>query len=220
MALTETKLQRLSPQSKAYQVADGGGLFIVVHPTGKKVWRMQYRLGGRGSKKEKITLGEYPAFSIAEARDWREASRESVAHGKSPAAAKQASKEAEVAKLSNTIRAFAEIWYAEVVSKANSEPRNTRRVLDKDVLPAIGDKHLSEVSVEDVLEITDKIKARGADQMTRWYSQRSTERKLSDQGAVARERQLHDSSTIGLQAYKSISSSGLRTPTTRLRTWV
>src|SRR5215469_722434 len=137
MALTETKLQRLSPQAKAYQVADGGGLFIMVHPSGKKVWRMQYRLGGRGSKKEKVTLGEYPAFSITEARRWREESRELVAHGKSPAAAKQSSKEAESAKQADTVRAFAEIWYAEVVSKANSEPRNTRRILDKDVLPAI-----------------------------------------------------------------------------------
>jgi hypothetical protein len=35
-----------------------------VQPTGKKVWRMQYRLGGRGSKKERVTLGEYPIHSV------------------------------------------------------------------------------------------------------------------------------------------------------------
>ena len=51
MALTNTKLQRLQAKERAYQLADGGGLYVEVQPTGKKVWRMQYRLGGRGSKK-------------------------------------------------------------------------------------------------------------------------------------------------------------------------
>jgi len=42
MALNDTKLQRLQAKARAYQVADGGGLYIEVHPSGKKVWRMQY----------------------------------------------------------------------------------------------------------------------------------------------------------------------------------
>lgn len=165
MTLTDTKLQRMKPGARSYQTADGGGLYIDVHPSGKKVWRMQYRLGGRGSKKEKVTLGEYPAFSIAEARRWREEQREILSHGRSPAAAKQDRKAAQAARNADTVGAFADVWYTDVVSKANSEPRNVRRVLDKDVLPAIGDKPVSEVTIEDVLKITDKIKARGADQM-------------------------------------------------------
>ena len=44
-------------------------------------------------------------------------------------------------------------------------PRNIRRVLDKDVLPAIGDKPVAEVTIPDILAITDAVKARGADQM-------------------------------------------------------
>jgi len=165
MALTDTKLQRLSPKERPYQAADGGGLYIEVHPTGKKVWRLQYRMGGRGSKKEKVTLGEYPAFTLAQARQWREECRAMLVHGRSPAAAKQAHKAAEAAKESDSVRAFADMWFADVVSKTNSQPRNIRRVLDKDVIPAIGDKRVSEVAIEDVLKITDAIKARGADQM-------------------------------------------------------
>ncbi|WP_223163452.1 Arm DNA-binding domain-containing protein [Methylococcus geothermalis] len=48
------------PAGKAYQSADGGGLFVEVMPGGAKVWRFRYRLGGRGSKQEKVTLGNYP----------------------------------------------------------------------------------------------------------------------------------------------------------------
>ncbi len=165
MALTDTKLQRLQPKAQSYQVADGGGLYVTVYPTGKKVWRIQYRLGGRGSKKEKVTLGEYPSFTLAQARQWREESRTMVAQRRSPAAAKQASKAAEVAVTTDTVQAFAELWFADVVSRTNSEPRNIRRILDKDVIPTIGDKRLSEITVAEVLKITDDIKARGADQM-------------------------------------------------------
>lgn len=60
MALTDTELQRLQGKEQRYQLADGGGLYREVHPTGQKVWRMPYRLGGRGAKKERVTLGEYP----------------------------------------------------------------------------------------------------------------------------------------------------------------
>lgn len=65
MAITDTKLQRLQPRERPYQLADGGGLYVEVQPSGKKVWRLQYRLGGRGSRKERVTLGEYPAHTIA-----------------------------------------------------------------------------------------------------------------------------------------------------------
>jgi integrase len=68
-------------------------------------------------------------------------------------------------RATDTVAAFANLWYVDVVSRTNSEPRNIRRVLDKDVLPAIGDKPVAEVTIPDILAITDAVKARGADQM-------------------------------------------------------
>jgi hypothetical protein len=68
-------------------------------------------------------------------------------------------------RATDTVAAFANLWYADVVSRTNSEPRNIRRVLDKDVLPAIGDKPVAEVTIPDIPAITDAVKARGADQM-------------------------------------------------------
>lgn len=133
MAITDTKLQRLQPRERPYQCADGGGLYVEVQPTGKKVWRMQCRA--------------------------------QIAHGRSPAAAKQAEKEARAARATDSVAAFADLWYADVVNRTNSEPRNIRRVLDKDLLPAIGEKPVADVTIQDVLVITDAVKAHGADQM-------------------------------------------------------
>jgi site-specific recombinase XerC len=192
MALTDTRLKNLKPGERAYQEADGGGLFVEVMPGGAKVWRIRYRLAG---KQEKLTLGEYPAYSLAEARQWRESCTTLAQRGLSPMALKRGDKisddtvpevkalataflkkwcsqtvakvkaqEAE-AKEADTVEAFAWRWFAEVAEPANSTPRNIKRVLEKDVLPAIGAKQIVDVTVDDVLKITDAIKARGADQM-------------------------------------------------------
>jgi len=69
------------------------------------------------------------------------------------------------AKAADTVEAFAWRWFAEVIEKSNEHPRNIKRVLEKDVIPAVGTRQVADVTVTDVLAITDRIKARGADQM-------------------------------------------------------
>ena len=192
MALTDTKLRNLKPGEKAYQEADEGGLFVEVMPGGAKVWRLRYRLAG---KQEKVTLGDYPTYSLGEARTWRDDCKVLAGRGLSPMALKRGdpvpddtapavkemaqafvrnwcmkaverakAKEAE-AKAADTVEAFALRWYAEIAEPANSSPRNIKRILDKDVIPALGAKQIADVTVTDILAITDKIKNRGADQM-------------------------------------------------------
>jgi len=195
MALSDTKLRNLKPADKGYQEADEGGLFVEVMPGGAKVWRMRYRIGGRGAKQEKITLGDYPTYSLAEARSWRDDCKILAGRGLSPMALRRgdaipedaapAVKELaqafirewclktrekarikeEAAKEADTVEAFAMRWYKEIAEPANSNPRNILRALEKDVIPAIGSKQVADVTVTDILAITDKIKNRGADQM-------------------------------------------------------
>jgi len=192
MALSDTKLRNLKPKEKAFSESDGGGLSIEVLPSGKKRWGLRYRLA---DKQETIRLGDYPAYGLAEARTWRDDCMGMAKRGLSPmalkrgdpipdetkpevremaqaflknwcwqAVAKVKAKQAEVAA-ADTVEVFAWRWYAEVVEPGNSEPRNIKRVLEKDVIPAIGKKQLPDVTPDDVLAIADAIKARGADQM-------------------------------------------------------
>ena len=72
MALSDTKLRNLKPGEKSYIESDEGGLHLEVTPGGAKVWRLRYRVGGRGTKQEKITLGNYPTYLLADARTWRD----------------------------------------------------------------------------------------------------------------------------------------------------
>ncbi len=195
MALSDTKLRNLKPGEKPYIETDDGGLHLEVMPGGAKVWRLRYRVGGRGAKQEKITLGDYPTYSLAEARSWRDDCKALAGRGLSPMALKRgdpipeeaapAVKELaqafirewclktrekarikeEAAKEADTVEAFAMRWYKEIAEPANSNPRNILRALEKDVIPAIGSKQVADVTVTDILAITDKIKNRGADQM-------------------------------------------------------
>lgn len=192
MSLTDTKLRNLKPRDKAYQIADDSGLFIEVMPGGAMPWRLRYRLTG---KQEKITLGEYPTYSLAEARTWRDDCKALIGRGLSPMVLKRGdpipddtttiAKELaqafvlnwclkarekikakdEAKQAETTVEAFARRWFAEIVEQNNSNPRNTKRVIEKDIIPAIGSKQLADVTVTDILTITDRIKARGADQM-------------------------------------------------------
>ncbi len=63
MALSDTRIRGLKSKGQRYEVADEGGLFVEVQPSGAKVWRYRYRLNGR---REKVTTGRYPAIPIAD----------------------------------------------------------------------------------------------------------------------------------------------------------
>jgi integrase len=56
-------------------------------------------------------------------------------------------------------------WYDEVVVARNKSPRTIQRVIEKDLVPAIGDKAVDAVTVLNAQAITDAIKKRGSDQM-------------------------------------------------------
>ena len=63
MGLSDTRIRALKPKPERYEVADDGGLFVEVQPSGAKVWRYRYRLN---NKREKVTIGRYPAIPIAD----------------------------------------------------------------------------------------------------------------------------------------------------------
>ena len=72
MPLTELQAKNAKPRDRAYKLSDGGGLFLLVQPNGRKLWRMKYRLDG---KEKLLSFGAYPALGISAAREKREQQR-------------------------------------------------------------------------------------------------------------------------------------------------
>ncbi len=64
--LTELQCKNFQPQEKSYKKFDGGGMFLLIKPSGNKYWHLKYKYAG----KEKLaSLGVYPGVSLKEA--WR-----------------------------------------------------------------------------------------------------------------------------------------------------
>ena len=63
---------------KPYKMYDREGLFLLVNPSGPKLWRWRYWADG---KEKLMALGEYPIVNLAEARERHFASRKNVAAG-------------------------------------------------------------------------------------------------------------------------------------------
>jgi integrase len=154
--LTDTALRRLRPDVKPYKLADGGGLHILVQPTGGKLWRLAYRFEG---KQLTLALGAYPAVSLADARLRREAAKVSLARGERPKPVRV--RKAEPPQI--TFETVAREWF-----KANTpswKPSYSTRIearLERDVYPEIGALALDKITGLTLLKLFRQVEARGA----------------------------------------------------------
>lgn len=46
MALTDIAVRNAKPRDREYKLADGGGLYLLVTPSGGRLWRLKYRVHG------------------------------------------------------------------------------------------------------------------------------------------------------------------------------
>lgn len=104
MALTDVAIKNAKAREKPYKMGDAGGLFLLVQPSGGKLWRLKYRVDGR---EKKLGIGTYPEVSLAEARKRRDDARELLAAGKDPSREKQRDKVRSRLQADNTFTAIA-----------------------------------------------------------------------------------------------------------------
>ena len=43
--LTEVQVRKVKPREESFKMADGGGMYLLVHHNGSKYWRINYRIG-------------------------------------------------------------------------------------------------------------------------------------------------------------------------------
>lgn len=159
MALTDVAVRSTKPREKAYKLADGGGLYLLVTPTGGRLWRFKYRMHGI---EKKLSLGRYPEVSLSDARKQRDAAREAAGAGNDPAAAKR--RERIVAKVAagTTFGAVA----AEYIDKAEREGRapatvSKLRWIRELLLPAIGNRPVDQIEPHEVLAVLKQQESAG-----------------------------------------------------------
>ena len=107
--LTDMQIRAIKPAAKDIKLFDGSGLFLLITPTGGKLWRFKYRFGGR---EKLLSFGAYPQISLADARQRREEARELIAKGIDPGAAKK-EQEAAMLREQETFEVVAREWHSQ-----------------------------------------------------------------------------------------------------------
>ena len=156
--LTDTALKNLKPKSAQYKVADRDGMYVTVSPVGTVTFRYDYRLNGR---RETLTIGRYgpDGLSLARARERCLEARRAVAEGWSPSQEKQRQKR-RLAE-AKTFGEFTVRWAAEA-RMADSTRSMRKSILDRDILPVFQNRLLTEIGADDLRDLCNKVKGRGA----------------------------------------------------------
>jgi integrase len=146
MALTDAQVKGFKPRPDArITKADGGGLVLDITPGGVKSWGYSYRLNG---KREKVVLGRYPDMSLKAARQKRDELAAKVAKGESPATEKKLARSG--LSSNPTVGEFAERYFREQVLPNRKDPKQVRRYIDTQILPAFATMRLKDVNSLDV----------------------------------------------------------------------
>ncbi|MDR0458600.1 MAG: tyrosine-type recombinase/integrase [Burkholderiaceae bacterium] len=81
MTLTVRTVESAKPRDQAYKLADGGGLYLFVAPTGTKSWRANYTAAGKQATR---TYGRWPDVSLAQARRAHADARDNATKNRAP----------------------------------------------------------------------------------------------------------------------------------------
>ena len=160
MALTETACKNARPSDKPRKISDGGGLFLLIQPTGSKLWRQAYRFNG---KQKAPSHGSYPTVSLQEARERRDAVKALLAKDIDPSLERTEGRKRTRASAEITFALVAREWFD---SRKNGwTERYATRLwtrIDADIIKVIGSRPIHDIEPLEILEAVRAIEKRGS----------------------------------------------------------
>lgn len=160
--LTDTQIKNAKVKEKSYKLTDGGGLYLLISPAGGKHWKLRYK---HNSKEQTISLGSYPHIPLTKARLLREEYKVKIANGIQPneeKRQKKLEKKIEEVKEHSTFKKLAlERLTKEQPNISESHYKRTLRGFENDVFPNIGEKHIDDITAQDIIQLLKQMLARG-----------------------------------------------------------
>lgn len=158
---SDTFFRNAKPHATAYRIGDGGGLYMLVNPDGRKAWRWQYARPVTG-KRNTLALGDYPEVTAAMARLRRDEGMKLLVENIDPGEQRKQTKTEQRGIAANTFESVAREWMASregVIEPA--QIKKCRARLEKDVFPWLGKTPVTAVTAPAVLAIMRRVDARG-----------------------------------------------------------
>ncbi len=159
MPLSDVAIRNAKPTGAILKLSDGGGLQLCVMPNGSKLWRIAYRFAG---KPRTLSLGAYPAISLAAAREKRETTKGLLANNIDPMDQRRRDEQATEAARANTFSALA----AELLDMKRREGKASNTIGKREWLYGFASKELGprpirDITAADVLAVLRKVEAQG-----------------------------------------------------------
>ena len=175
-------------RATAYRLSDGGGLLLLVKPSGAKMWVLRFTVGG---KRRDMGLGSFPAVSLKAARDAAAEHRKAAAAGVDPIQAKEAQRKADAdrraADAEAQDRTFRKVAAACIKAEAPGWKSHRTALLwetslARHVYPTLGNMAVAEIDRTAVRRAIDDV----------WTNRPATARKVLRRiGAVLRYAAAH-----------------------------
>jgi integrase len=181
--LTDISIRNLKPGPARREISDrANGLFLISQPSGARSWAIRYRHAGKSIK---LTLGQWPAMTLADARKAAANAQHELARGNNPARARQDSKIAADAARSNTLTAVCENYLKREGGRLRTIDQRVS-ILRRLIYPVLGDKPINAVKRSDIVAMLDRVEdrngPRAADvalailrRIMRWHATRDDE---------------------------------------------
>ncbi|EHU4525583.1 tyrosine-type recombinase/integrase [Salmonella enterica] len=154
---------------------DGDGLELMAKASGSRVWYFRYRKPVSG-KRTMLSLGEFPAVGLAQARKLKNEAKALLSQGIDPVEQRKAEANALREKHGNTLLVIATRWIEHKRKNVTEDyADDVWRSLEKDIFPAIGHIPVTQLKAPMLLDVLNVIVARGNLETARRLAQRTKE---------------------------------------------
>lgn len=166
--LTNATVKAAQASARPYKLADAGGLYLYIRPTGSKTWRMKYRYR---SREKLLTFGSWPEISLGDARARRDSAREQLRNNVDPSSPGGRAHPSQPGLV--TFEQLARRWHERRQGRWSAEhAADVLASLERDVFPAIGAEDPRSIEAPAVLELLLAVEARGCIETARRLRER------------------------------------------------
>lgn len=173
--LTNTEVKQARPKERVYNLFDGGGLYLRIKPNGSKLWLLDYSRPYT-KKRTSLSFGSYPALSLANARNKRDAAKELLAQNIDPQEHRdEIERQAQIA-FANTLEHIAAQWLEVKKSTVSSDhAADTWRSLELHIFPRLGKLPIHKVTAVKTIDVIKPVAAKGSLETVKRLCQRLNE---------------------------------------------
>ena len=157
MALTDVKIRSAKPREKPYKLYDSNGLFVLVYPSGSKLWRLKYQY----FKKERLyAIGSYPDIGLKEAREIRDSVKKQIAQGLDPTQQRKNAKFQNMQASEHTLEVLTRRWLDIKKIDPTHKERSLRR-MELHAFPKLGFRAIQDITTVELVSCLEAVERKG-----------------------------------------------------------